>query len=500
MHLLRHPAAQRVAVLVLAGALLAGCGGKPSTSNSVVPTAPHDAAAAPQQTYRAQMSHIGGVPARERSSPSLANRRAVRDIGGALPAITLNVLWEVDTGDGYSYSDLMTTPSSSERSSFPSAGQTWYLPAGSIAGTTALHRLFKNMGWTADHMDSPAPGEGGFSTEGVHGYMYNGGVVGTAPIFRYHNPSGYNDDHSTPGPHNLPSGYTREGPMGYGYPRWGLTGSALVQFSGGGITGAVNQVAGAAVWSWVWNGIEFVNTNDYGREIQSAFFYGNQNPTEAGDVAVSGDVQDMHGSPVASLTVTGDGISTRALPLEWNPGISGASADQIALYNTVQLGKDIHMNYNNMGGVAQYVTSLTLPNAISNGSLEMPTGYLKSGFNRFYTFDSSNGATTEVHPPVCNTGANVQYGPPSGYGGVIISNGDQTAAQGIYGALKSVGGPAGYFTLWDFTNGGCPYQTSKWDIVTDGNFPAGTSTYNSYVVTGTLAQVQQMMRALYGTR
>ena len=248
----------------------------------------------------------------------------------------------------------------------------------------------------------------------------------------------------------------------------------------------------------VWNGVQFVNTHDYGREIQSAFFYGNQNPTEAGDGAFAA-TQDMHGSPFASLSLTpdGTGITTSTVPMEWNPSISGANADQAALYPQMLLGKQIQLNYNGLGPVAKYTNSLTLPNAVSGASLEMPTGYLQAAFNTFFTYDAASNALTQVHPPVCDTGANTGFVPASGYGGVIISNAAQTAAMGVYGRTTAVGGPASYFTLWDFTNNGCGYQTSKWDIVATGNFPAGTSTYTSYVVTGTLAQVQQLMRALY---
>ena len=61
---------------------------------------------------------------------------------------------------------------------------------------------------------------------------------------------------------------------------------SLLSLTAGGVTVKSNPAAGGTVWSWVWDGIEFINNWDFGREMQSALFPGDaegSNPTEAGD-------------------------------------------------------------------------------------------------------------------------------------------------------------------------------------------------------------------------
>ena len=51
-----------------------------------------------------------------------------------------------------------------------------------------------------------------------------------------------------------------------------------------------------------------------------------------------------------------------------------------------------------------------------------------------------------------------------------------------------------WFGLRDFRNCGA---TTKWSAVCDGAIPAGPAAFNTYVVTGTLAEVVSLMRTLY---
>jgi len=141
--------------------------------------------------------------------------------------------------------------------------------------------------------------------------------------------------------------------------------------------------------------------------------------------------------------------------------------------------------------------------------MEIPTGYMTPDLNTFWTYDAASNTLTQVHPPQDNQNCllrspykfpdpNIPSVVFNGYGGVIISNSAGTKAQGIYGASTAVGGSAGYFALFDFVSN-CSGEFSKWDIITPTQtFSAGTSTFNSWIVTGTLASVQQQMNQLYG--
>jgi hypothetical protein len=87
-------------------------------------------------------------------------------------------------------------------------------------------------------------------------------------------------------------------------------------------------------------------------------------------------------------------------------------------------------------------------------------------------------------------------------GGVIISDGSEEHAMGVYGANTSVGGPVSYFSLWNFIcdDNTAPdaYSTSKWNAVHGpGNLSAGYNTFTTWIVTADLATVRQLMHTLY---
>src|SRR5579862_2842211 len=104
---------------------------------------------------------------------------------------------------------------------------------------------------------------------------------------------------------------------------------SLLSLTAGGVTVKSNPAAGGSVWSWVWNGIEFINTWDFGREMQAALFTSDamhSNPTEAGDTYSRR--ADRIGSPVDSLSNRGNTQSSRAMPLEFNPQNFGGAAGE----------------------------------------------------------------------------------------------------------------------------------------------------------------------------
>src|SRR5207244_5228310 len=127
-----------------------------------------------------------------------------------------------------------------------------------------------------------------------------------------------------------------------------------------------NEVAGGATWRWFWNGVQFVNHADYGREIQSAFYYGTRqdvNPNEAADRLTFSflDPSIRHGSPVLQFKNQGTTQITRAVPLDWNPSLHGGDQDHPLIWESMVLGKDLTLNFNNLGSVAKYTTHLVLP-------------------------------------------------------------------------------------------------------------------------------------------
>ncbi len=421
------------------------------------------------------------------------------------PPTPLSVLYEVNVGNG-SYTDFMTTANASERDEFPLLGQIAYIQAD--PNLAPLYRLW-NLGY--DHMDSQTPGEGGYSTEGALGSPWSSlsAEPGLSPITRLFNPS--TGDHATTVPVTLSlyNGYQSDSNLGgrYGYQRFGYLSSAIQLYSAGGVTEGSDTVAGGAVASWTWNGLQFIDTNDYGRYMQADVFVpvGNTtfNPIEAGD-AISGPsygpVDKWHGSPILQNQVTNGVHITRAIPLEYGlPGSGGypVTVNTPAVYSGMQIGKNLTLNFDGLGPVGQYQTVFYTPTPLNSATAEIPTAYLAAGvFTNFFTYDGKSNALQAAYPPNgCTASTGLPYTPPSGRGGVIISNASGSYAMGIYGRSKAKGKTSvAYYGLWDFRACG---GVTKWSAVFTGNMPAGQTIYTTYVVTGTLSSVVQDMYTLY---
>ncbi len=371
-----------------------------------------------------------------------------------------------------------------------------------------------------DHMDSSHTSEGPYAFDGNLGYPWTASSAkpGLMGLVRIYNAQ---VEHATIVDDDFIAGYnTRENFGLYGYRRFDNAAEVLNALSGGGVTIKSNSVAGGSLWSWVWNGIEFVDHQDYGREMQADVLWipdGHTvyNPTEAGAQYSFPTVTPAarQGAPVLNNQNSGLMQITRAIPLQFDPTPFGGDNTHPVIYPQMQIGKDITLNYNNMGPVAHYVTQVSSDVAIPAASIEIPTGYMPSStFSRFYEYDAQTQTLVEIHPQqnsctgsdnsaevvlaAANSGINSPggIGNFSGHGGVIISNADQSAAMGIYGGLTTVGGSVSYFALFNLTACG---STVKWSAARMIDLPAGGSSFNTWVASGTLSGVVANMHALY---
>lgn len=425
----------------------------------------------------------------------------VMSVGSAMADyVPLNVIWRILVGS----QDRTSTNLYTERDAYSCEGQMFYLPASSLSGTTVLYRLFNGSN---DHMDSDTAGEGGYSTEGGLGYAFtSSGEPGClSNIVRPVNTS--TGDHALRNWYytDAISGYTDQGMSLWGYPRHGLTAEHFLELTAGGITVKSNKVAGSAVFEWWWNGKQFINDRDYGRQMQSSinWFVGETlyNPTEAGDrySDYSIPAYKRHGSPITEEYNSGNDHITRCVPLEWSPGSFGGGTDNPVIWRGGSLGKTITLNFNGMGAVARYQTHLTTP--ITTGSstcIEIPTVYLTNDFNRYYDYNAETQTLTE-HSLSYNQSW-TSYG--INYGGVIISTSNQNYAMGIYGKNGNVGGWVSFWALYCFNDGGgsgkydggCAKMSGAWGA---GNLTPGGYYWNTYIVTGTVSNCTTLMRNLY---
>lgn len=200
-------------------------------------------------------------------------------------------------------------------------GQIFYIPRDNTSGRYTLYRLY-NSSWI-DHMENLSQILG-WTTEGILGYPFTTQITGTSGIGRLWNSS--IQDHATVQCQESFPGYVSEGcgstGLGFGYPRYFTSNTNLLSLSGGEITIKSNRVAGGATWELWWNGKQFLNYYDYGRQLQGAVFWKTSgtaplhNPTEAGDqyATPSIPVRRRHGSPLLTASNSGLTQTTKSIP------------------------------------------------------------------------------------------------------------------------------------------------------------------------------------------
>ena len=432
------------------------------------------------------------------TSVSDPTRNAVAMITVPAPPVvptTLRVLYRVR----YSDADRMTSVEAAERNTYPFEGEIYYVPDQPGGERVSLNRYVNAA--LSDHADGSSP-PASYTLEQTLGYPWaQASRPGLEVLSEAINPS--TGDHALVAPSESLSGYTVSSLGVYGYPRFVNSAEVILSLSAGGVTVESNRAAGGVTWRWFWNGMQFENHFAYGSQIQAAFYFGASatlNPTEAGNGYYPAGVDAGRGSPTVRFENQGTTQITRAVPLNWDPALFGGDLDHPVIWDSLILGKDLTLNFNNMGPVARYTTHLTLP-AATLGTLAIPTGYLRGNLNRFWTYDAQSKKLTEVTGRVPNgCGNDSGFGFNTNYGGVIISDTTLAYAMGVYGVGIAQGGSVNYYSLGRYPCGSSDtsesvYNFNVWAAVRGNNtpFPAGESTYNTYIITNSLRNVTALM-------
>lgn len=306
-----------------------------------------------------------------------------------------------------------------------------------------------------------------------------------------------------------------------------------------------------------------INNYDYGRQIQAALFtWGDggvpsrcgTNPTEAGDAysgrccppagkqnppycpgpppcndanfpCLKAQQANRHGSPLLSITTdtTTDPAhptqSTRAIPLDFDPngsiscrGINlGGTADNPVLWQDMRLGKDLTLNYNNLGRVVQYNTVMQLPRALNTGdaTIEDPAVFLRAIFTEIYVYDpKATPPTLNPGSPTCGqsklaaiSGTEFKVEPAAGKG-LIAASADGLTAFGLYAPNNSITRLVAVKVWSSCPVLGGPSDTGEFDFSTtllaaqtESPFSLNSS-FTTYLMSGSLQEVQQKMRSL----
>ena len=285
-----------------------------------------------------------------------------------------------------------------------------------------------------------------------------------------------------------PTGAGAAAPDGNSQIRAAAAGSEIVITTTARLAGAIDSL--------IWNGREFINDHDHGRELQSACTFdhipltGNgepYNPTEAGS-------RDDHlgtntTSRLLELCAAGNHLRTKTRMAFWlAPGerSKGLLARNTKLLSDFVLTKDVTIGFGRWPQALDYRVTFTMPSGEQHASaqFEALTGYLPPEFNRFWEFDPQSGALNLL------PGRHRYLKNP-----VVLATTDGKFAMGIFAVPQKPGvmtGPNyGYFNFVEakVVKWNCVFNISGQQKVKTGDY-----SFRMLVPVGTLAQVEAMLR------
>jgi hypothetical protein len=254
------------------------------------------------------------------------------------------------------------------------------------------------------------------------------------------------------------------------------------------------RLAGA-IHSLTWDGVEFINSTDHGRQLQSACSFDNSptanpetfNPTEAG--SRNDGTGPTSTSRLLEIVAEGNHLRTRTQMAFWlAPGerSDGQLARNTNTLSDYILTKDVRIGFGRWPQALDYHVTFTVPKNARHTSAqyEALTGYLPPEFEKFWQFNSKTG---KLEP--------LDDGPGEIQNPVVLATADGRHAIGIYAPPQgqSPSTEPGY-GRWNFK----PEKVVKWNCVFRVQDPkmirTGDYSYHLLVPFGTLQDVESMLR------
>ncbi|MFO0867140.1 MAG: hypothetical protein U0744_21295 [Gemmataceae bacterium] len=252
------------------------------------------------------------------------------------------------------------------------------------------------------------------------------------------------------------------------------------------------RLAGA-IHSVTWNGKEFIDSTDHGRQLQSAsnFDLGKRfipetfNPTEAG--SMSDGAGPKSSSKLLKLEAAGDELRTTIQMAFWlRPG---EKSDGHVAYNDRVLSehlltKRVKVGMKDLPHAIEYDTTFVVPKEPHRyAQFEAVTGYMPWEFDTFWKLEPKTG---KLHP--------LDDGPGEQPWPVVLATADGNYAMGAWAPHhEGFQGPG--FGRWRFKG-----EVVKWNIVFRIRNPDGISTgdyrFRNYVAVGTLEEVRRTLTSL----
>ncbi|HEX4130502.1 MAG TPA: hypothetical protein VHZ24_10685 [Pirellulales bacterium] len=257
------------------------------------------------------------------------------------------------------------------------------------------------------------------------------------------------------------------------------------------------RLAGA-IHSLTWNGKEFIDSADHGRQLQSAVNanWGRElrnetyNPTEAGSRLDGAGPRSS--SRLRAISAHGGELRSTIQMAFWLA--PGEKSGDFAAYNDRVLSehfvtKRVHLGHNELSQAIEYDVTFTLPAGEHHTHVvfESLTGYMPYEFSKFWKYDA---ASQQLLP--------LDDGPGEQPAPVVLSTDDGSYAMGIYSPDQ----PAPGFALvgygrFRFTSD----RVTKWNCVFRVTNPQGVPpdyySFRHIVKVGTLDDVRAMQAAVH---
>lgn len=258
-----------------------------------------------------------------------------------------------------------------------------------------------------------------------------------------------------------------------------------------------SRLAGA-VHSLTWNGQEFINSADHGRQLQSASSFSSDgkhwaeafNPTEAGSrddgAGPNSTSRLLHSVATEAALQTTTQMAFWLSPgqkSEGHPAINTTKLSNHLLMKRVQIGLP------DLPHVIRYDVTFTVPlnERHTFAQFEALTGYMPEEFRSFWTFRPQTG---ELQP--------IDFGPGEQSFPLVLSTESGSHAMGIYSPQQpSVGFENVGYGRWRFE----PERVMKWNTVfrqrhADGIEP-GEYSFRNFVVVGDRETVRASLVELH---
>ncbi len=159
-----------------------------------------------------------------------------------------------------------------------------------------------------------------------------------------------------------------------------------------------------AVSSLVYDGMEFINDMDHGRQMQVAWFYDDldeaYNPTESG--AESDGRGPTSTSRLVSVKVDGKTLQTQSHPAFWRDlSVPKKHRKNTTLVTKDLLSKKLTLGYNNDPHIIVFDTTITISPELTGPPvktlrIEAPTLYSNSTLSRHSQYDLASGEFREL--------------------------------------------------------------------------------------------------------